>query len=269
MQAEPATRRPESSVGSASVLLEVSEVSVRFGGIAALDHISFSLGSGCCGMIGPNGAGKTTLLDSLSGLRRPTSGSVRMDGGDITHRSASWLARAGVRRTFQRHQPFGWLTVEENLLVPLEWRGRSRRIIADMLSMPSTRRRVDEFHEQIDAVIERCGLERVRNVAAGALPIGQIRLLEFARAIIGTPRLLLLDEPTSGLGGAESEQMASVVRELTDEGCTIMLVEHDLEFVLGLCDRVIVLEQGRLLADDTPTNVRTDPAVIAAYIGED
>jgi branched-chain amino acid transport system ATP-binding protein len=249
-------------------MVRVEEVAVRFGGISALDGVSFSLDKGCCGVIGPNGAGKTTLIDALSGIRAPSSGRIFVDGLDVTKRSATWLARNGVRRTFQRHQAFGWLTVDENLLVPLEWRGRGRRIVADLLGLPTARRRAQSHGERIDAVLEQCGLTSVRGHSAASLPIGQIRLLEFARAIIDPPRLLLLDEPTSGLSEPDTERLAAAIESLTRETeCTVVVVEHDLSFVLRVSDRLVALQQGSVIADGPPSAVSSDPRVVAAYIG--
>jgi branched-chain amino acid transport system ATP-binding protein len=249
-------------------LLDVRDMHVRFGGIKALDGVSLQLDKGCCGIIGPNGAGKTTLLDALAGIRTPTSGVIRVDGNDVTRRSATWLARHGIRRTFQRHQAFGWLSVEENVQVALEWRGRSRRVLSDLVAAPSTRRRIVEMQERVDEVLERCGLTSVRSRSAATLPIGQVRLLEFARAIIDRPRLLLLDEPTSGLGKSDTDRLAEVIRDVTtNDSCAALLVEHDLDFVVGVCDRLVVLQEGRLLADGEPVAVCREPAVITAYIG--
>ncbi len=257
------------ATGEAVPLLEVRGVSVRFGGIVAVSEVNLSIdATGCVGMIGPNGAGKTTLLDAMGALRQPTRGRVLLDGVDVTKKSSTWLARNGVRRTFQRHQAFGWLTVEENVLVALEWQGRSRNIARDLLRTPGRRRQTRELLARVDGVIERCGLSDVRTKPAASLPIGQVRLLEFARAIVDRPRLLLLDEPTSGLGSAETELLGEIIRDVTRTECAAVLVEHDLDFVMGLCDRVVVLDQGTVLADDTAAAVRNDPAVVSAYIGD-
>jgi branched-chain amino acid transport system ATP-binding protein len=254
--------------GAGTPLLDVDRVTVSFGGIRALNDVSLQLTQGCCGIIGPNGAGKTTLLDTLSGIRHPDFGRIRLDGEDVSGRSSTWLAQHGLRRTFQRHQAFGWLTVEENLLVAVEWRGRSRRVVADLLGTPGTRRRRAQHADRVVETLEQCGLMPVRNERAATLPIGQLRLLEFARAIIDRPRLLLLDEPTSGLGPEDTRRLGAVIAEAVSDGsCAAILVEHDLDFVLGVCNRLIVLQLGAVLADGEPETVRHDAAVIDSYIG--
>jgi branched-chain amino acid transport system ATP-binding protein len=244
-------------------------VTVRFGGITAVDGVTLDVPRGqVVGLIGPNGAGKTTLLDAISGLRTPTEGRVALDGADVTSRSASWLSRHGVRRTFQRHQAFGWLSVRQNVLVPLEWRTRGRGLLGDVLGLPHRRRETAALLERADEVIELCGLSAVRDVSAATLPIGRLRLLEFARAIVDAPRLLLLDEPTSGLGPRETELLREVLLGLVQRHeLTVVLVEHDIDFVMGLADRIVCLVQGSVLADGPPAEIRKNPEVIAAYLG--
>jgi branched-chain amino acid transport system ATP-binding protein len=253
-----------------SPMLVVDDLTIRFGGIRAVDGVSFEISGGCCGIIGPNGAGKTTLLDALAGIRPPTAGRISLDEEDVTRRSSTWRARHGVKRTFQRNQAFGWLTVEENLLVAAEWRGRGAHILADLYGTPGARRREARHAERIDEVLEICGLVSVRKKPAATLPIGQLRLMEFARAIVDTPRLLLLDEPTSGLGDADTDRLGNAVRALTAGGnCAAILVEHDLDFVVRVCDRLVVLDLGRVIADGEPATVCNDPEVIRAYVGVD
>jgi branched-chain amino acid transport system ATP-binding protein len=249
--------------------LELHEVTVKFGGITAVDRVNLSVGRGeVVGLIGPNGAGKTTLLDTISGLRTPSSGKTLFNGADVTSRSASWLSRRGVRRTFQRHQAFGWLTVRENVLVPLEWKTRSTGLIGDVLTLPRRRRQLDGLMARVDEVLELCGLTEVRDANAASLPIGQLRLLEFARAIVDAPRLFLLDEPTSGLGQNETELLKKILLDLVrTEQMTVVLVEHDVEFVMSLASRVVCLVQGAVLADGDPAEVRANPDVIASYLG--
>jgi len=250
--------------------LEARDVTVKFGGIIALDSLSLSVSPGeCVGLIGPNGAGKTTFLDCLSGHRPANSGVVLLDGSEVTSRSATWLAKANVRRTFQRTQCFGWLSVEENIAIPLELVGRYRYLLSDLLQLRASARRSARVRDLASEVIHRCGLSEVKDTPAASLPIGLLRMLDFARAVVGSPSLLLLDEPTSGTGKDGSERLAALIKEMTAEReCSIVLVEHDVEFVMNLCDRIIVLDQGTILSQGTPAEVRHDPAVMAAYIGK-
>ncbi|MFB7864018.1 ABC transporter ATP-binding protein [Streptomyces sp. NPDC056069] len=235
-----------------TALLEATGVGVRFGGVRALEDVAVRVRSGeVCGLIGPNGAGKTTLFDVLSGIRRPERGQVLLDGVDITRRSPVWRARHGVRRTFQRQQLFGQLTVEDNLVVAQEWR---RGPVA------ARRARAAE-------VLRVCGLAALAGTYAGVLPVGQARMAELARALADPPRLLLLDEPASGMSAEERGRLAAVVRLLAEEGCAVLLVEHHVSFVMELCARVVVLDLGRVLAEGPAEAVRADPRVRAAYLG--
>jgi branched-chain amino acid transport system ATP-binding protein len=260
---------PVSNGKVANPILEARTVTMAFGGVRALSEVSVSFAAGeICGLIGPNGAGKTTLFDCLTGIRRPTSGSIRYGGEEVTGRSATWFARQGMRRTFQRQQIFGWLPVEDNVLVALEWRGGGGGLAADLLSLPSRRSRERERRARVDEVLERCGLEALRLEPAANLPIGQARMVELARAVVDRPKVLLLDEPTSGLEESEVENLAIVVRRLCEEeGCAVVLVEHDVGFVMRECHRVVVLNLGCVIANDVPEVVRADAAVRAAYLG--
>jgi branched-chain amino acid transport system ATP-binding protein len=249
--------------------IEARGLTVQFGGITALDGIDLEVGAQeRCGIIGPNGAGKTTLLDVLSGLRAPTRGHVSFQGVDIAKKGPTGISRLGLRRTFQRQQPFGWLSVEENVLVALEWRGRGGRIVADLLSTPSTKRHRKAHMARVDDVLKQCGLTEVRHDPAAAQPIGNIRLLEFARAIADWPKMLLFDEPTSGLNQRDAERLAQAMLDVNSSAdCGFVLVEHDVAFVTSVCDRMVVLHQGRTLADGPPRAVLDDPLVVEAYIG--
>ena len=260
---------PATNGKMATPILEASAVTMAFGGVRALSEVSVSFAAGeICGLIGPNGAGKTTLFECLTGIRRPTSGSIRYGGEEVTGRSATWFARQGMRRTFQRQQIFGWLPVEDNVLVALEWRGGGGGLAADLLSLPSRRSRERERRARVDEVLELCGLEALRLEPAANLPIGQARMVELARAVVDRPKVLLLDEPTSGLEESEVENLAVVVRRLCEEEeCAVVLVEHDVGFVMRECHRVVVLNLGSIIANDVPEVVRGDPAVRAAYLG--
>jgi branched-chain amino acid transport system ATP-binding protein len=249
--------------------LQIREIEVTFSGVIALNAVSMdALRGEVLGLIGPNGAGKTTLFDVVSGIREPSRGSVTFDGEDITARSTVWRSRAGIRRTFQRQQVFGRLTVEENVLCALEWHGGGGGILADLIGSPTRRRIERRRRSEIDEVIELCGLESVRKTMAGSLPIGTARMVELGRALAESPKLLLLDEPTSGLGDAEVERLSTVIHRLREtRTCAIMLVEHDISFVMAHCDRITVLQRGEVLAEGSPAEIQANPEVRDAYLG--
>ncbi|MEU9145760.1 ABC transporter ATP-binding protein [Streptomyces sp. NPDC048349] len=250
-------------------LLEARGVGVRFGGVRALTGVDFALRAGeVCGLIGPNGAGKTTLFDVLSGIRRPDQGRVLLDGVDVTRRSPVWRARHGMRRTFQRQQLFGQLSVADNLLVGQEWRGGGGGLAADLVAFPARRARERARRERGERVLADCGIGALGTSYAGGLPVGQARMVELARAVADPPRVLLLDEPASGMSAPEREQLAEVVRRLArEEGCAVLLVEHNVAFVMDLCARVVVLDLGAVLTEGPPAEVRADPLVREAYLG--
>ncbi|GLW62671.1 ABC transporter ATP-binding protein [Actinomadura rubrobrunea] len=246
-------------------MIEIEDVSVRFGGVRALTGVSLTVAEGAvCGVIGPNGAGKTTLFDVITGLRRPTSGRVRLRGADVTSAGAVRRARLGLRRTFQRPQVFGRLTVLDNVLAALEWRGGGGGLAADLVGARSRRRLEAARRDRALAALDRCGIADLRDAYAADLPIGRRRMVELARAIVDDPAVLLLDEPTSGLDADQAAVFADVVRSLD---ATVLLVEHDVGFVMTTCDRVVVLDLGEVIADGPPERIRTDPRVRTAYLG--
>jgi branched-chain amino acid transport system ATP-binding protein len=250
-------------------LLEAREITVRFGGVTALSNVSVPFASNeICGLIGPNGAGKTTLFDTISGIRPPTSGRIVYNGIDITRRSVTWRARQGIRRTFQRQQTFGWLSVEDNVIAAMEWRGGGGGLLADLVRSPTRQSLEHQRRKRVDEVLELCGIADIAKAPTASLPLGKARLAEMARAIADHPRVLLLDEPTSGLEEAEVESFGAslhAVRE--EEHCAVVLVEHDVGFVMRMSDRVVALDLGVVLADGTPEKVRNDQAVVEAYFG--
>ncbi len=238
-------------------LLDIKSVSVRFGGNVAVQDVDLSAEAGrVTGLIGPNGAGKTTLFNVITGLQNPTRGQVLLDGEDITGLPPFKRARKGVARTFQRLELFGALTVRENIQVAASIRKRWGTS--------------DEHPSETAArLLARVGLESMGDIRASDLPTGQARLVELGRALATEPRLLLLDEPASGQDESETEHFADLLRELAEEGIAILLVEHDMQLVMNVCEYIHVLDFGRLMAAGSPSAIRSDPAVLAAYLGSE
>ncbi|MDO8363946.1 MAG: branched-chain amino acid ABC transporter permease/ATP-binding protein [Actinomycetota bacterium] len=243
--------------------LAVRDVTVRFGGVSALDEVSLEVAPGhVVGLIGPNGAGKTTLIDAITGYSRPFAGSMHLGDQDLTRMSPAARARGGITRTFQSLELFDDLTVRENLLAASD--GRSQwRWLSDPFWCP--RRVLDGQAAQAVRILE---LEPDLDRLPTDLPYGRRRLLSIARAVSTSPSVLLLDEPAAGLDDVESRELATLIRRLADEsGLAILLVEHDMEVVMSICDRVTVLDAGRTIASGTPQEIQRDPAVMAAYLG--
>jgi branched-chain amino acid transport system ATP-binding protein len=255
----------------AGVTLEGVALTKRFGGLAAVDGVSVRVDPGeVVALIGPNGAGKTTLFQCLTGGERPDSGAVVLDGRDVTRLQPDARARLGMGRTFQRLAVFPTMSVEDNLRVGAENRShdsglvRVGRLLLGMLGFPS----VDDAGN--DALVERTltllGLRPVRAAPTGALPTGTLRLVELGRALCHEPRVLLLDEPASGLDTTETVELQRVIRGIADDGVGVLLVEHDVDLVFDVADRVYAMAEGRLLAEGAPDAVRTHPAVREAYL---
>ncbi|KUN80744.1 ABC transporter ATP-binding protein [Streptomyces griseoruber] len=233
-------------------LLRAEGVTVAFGGRRALDSVSLTAEAGrVTGLIGPNGAGKSTLFDVVSGLRRPRTGRVRLDGRDITREGPARRARRGMSRTFQHLELFGRLSVRDNLLVAAEL-GPGRRHAA----------------RTADAVLDRLGLTALAEDPADALPTGVARLVEVGRALVLRPRVLLLDEPAAGQDAEETERFAALLRSLAADGTAVLLVEHDMSLVMSVCDEVYVLDLGHVVACGPPALIQRDETVLAAYLGE-
>ena len=250
--------------------LELSSVTVTFGGMKALDNVSLELQSGeVLGLIGPNGAGKTTLFDVISGLRQPKDGRVLLGGRDMTSKSAVQRARWGLRRTFQRVQIFGWLSVQDNVLAALEWEGGGGGIVADLFAFPTRKRRERKRIKTTDDVLEKCGILGIRDEPVATLPIGMARMVELARALVASPTILLLDEPSSGLSSTEAAALGECISRIKRERtCSVVLVEHDVGFVMRYCDQIVVLNLGSVLAAGTPEEIQRNAEVRAAYLGE-
>jgi branched-chain amino acid transport system ATP-binding protein len=233
-------------------LLEASGVTVTFGGRRALDSAGLTAQTGkITGLIGPNGAGKSTMFDVICGLRRPVTGTVRLDGKDVTRHGPARRAAHGMARTFQRLELFGRLTVRENLLVAAEFSRHRRHAV-----------------RHTSALLDRLGIAEFANVPADSVPTGTARLVEVGRALAARPTYLLLDEPAAGLDAEETEKFAALLRSLADnEGVAILLVEHDMSLVMGTCDRIYVLDLGKNVINGTAAEVRRDERVLAAYLG--
>jgi branched-chain amino acid transport system ATP-binding protein len=233
----------------------VDGVFVRFGGVVALDDVGLSVEPGqIAGLIGPNGAGKTTLFNVICGLQHSDAGSVQLDGHDLAGLPAHRRARVGLARTFQRLEVFGSLTVRENVLVAAEIRRRWSRDGSDPRGVA-------------DGLLARLGLADVSRRRVEELPTGIVRLVEVARALAAKPSVLLLDEPSSGLDDHETDELATLLGWVAENGVGILLVEHDMGLVMSACSRVYVLDRGRLLAAGSPAEIRSDERVEASYLG--
>ena len=250
------------------MLLAVEDLAIAFGGLAALSGVSIEVGEGeIFGLIGPNGAGKTTVFNVLTGLYRPDSGRVRFAGADLARLSPHRIARAGIGRTFQNTEVFRALSALDNVLVGAH-SSLQGGILSAAVGAPGVRCEEALARARARALLERVGLGDVADVPAGSLPLGRQKRLEMARALAGGPRLLLLDEPAGGLNPTETRMLMELIHRLRDElSLTLMVVEHDMELVMGLCERVAVLHYGRKIAEGTPREVAADAAVIEAYLG--
>ncbi|MSM38397.1 MAG: ATP-binding cassette domain-containing protein [Geobacter sp.] len=249
-------------------MLEVRGITQRFGGINALLNISFTVEKGdITGVIGPNGAGKTTLFNIITGIYAQTAGQVFLAETDISHVPAEKLAQRGLVRTFQNIELFGSMTVLENVMVGLHTRS-SCGIISCMGKMPWHMREERHIRKRAQEWLAFCGISDLADHTAGSLPFGKGRLLEIARAMAVEPRIMLMDEPAAGLNNRETSELAGLIRKIRDTGVTVVLVEHDMELVMDICDRIVVLNLGEKLAEGTPREIQENPAVIAAYLGE-
>ncbi len=247
--------------------LEVAGLSKRFGGLPALSDVNFELGRGeVTALIGPNGAGKTTLVNCLSGVLRPDAGSIRFDGREIAGVPAHRIAKLGLTRTFQNLRVFRRLSVRDNVLCGVTIEAGSSLLEA-LVRSPGLRHRERGLRLRALEALDAFGLADRADWPAGALPYGDLKRMEMARAFVSRPRLTLLDEPVAGLNTEETARVAALIRAQRLAGRTMLLIEHDMDLVMGVSDRVVVLDGGRLIAQGTPEEVRENPLVLEAYLG--
>jgi branched-chain amino acid transport system ATP-binding protein len=248
-------------------LLEVRDVTLRFGGVTALDGVRFHINRGeILGLIGPNGAGKTTCFNVMTGVYQPTSGSIVFDGKRLGRRKKHQITRLGIARTFQNIRLFPEMTALENVMVGADAQHRTS-VLSALFRLPRHHREEREGRARAMELLELVGIAHRAEEAARNLPYGDQRRLEIARALATGPALLCLDEPAAGFNPAEKTKLLELIRRIRDDGYTVLLIEHDMRLVMGVTDRIVVLEFGKKIAEGAPAEIRENPAVVAAYLG--
>jgi branched-chain amino acid transport system ATP-binding protein len=256
-----------SAAGGREPVLTVDHVAVHFGGLVAIADMRFDVYPGeVLGLIGPNGAGKTTAFNVITGFLRPTKGEVRFKGVSLNGLKPHEVTSLGLVRTFQRTSVFQNNTVFENVLIGLHRRGRAT-VLDTLLALPRERQSERELKEEAWSILRLVGIERRAFELAGALPYGDQRLVGVALALAAKPSMLLLDEPVSGMNASETASFMRLLGTIKEQGITILLVEHDMPMVMGVSDRIVVLNYGRIIAEGSPAAIQKNPDVIAAYLG--
>jgi branched-chain amino acid transport system ATP-binding protein len=249
-------------------MLRLDGIGKRFGGLTALEGISFNVTRGAItGIIGPNGAGKTTLFNVATGIYAPSQGAVLLEGKNISAFPPEKRARLGLVRTFQNIELFGKMTVLENVMVGLHTQSKSG-LFSCAFRMPWQLNEERRIRETALKWLDFVGIPELAEVEAGTLSFGKGRLLEIARAMALEPKLLLMDEPAAGLNSRETAELAQLIKRIRDLGITVALVEHDMDLVMDICDNLVVLNLGTMLAEGTPREIQDNPAVVTAYLGE-
>jgi ABC-type branched-subunit amino acid transport system ATPase component len=255
---EPATTAP---------LLDVDRLTIKFGGVIALDDVSFDIKPGeILGLIGPNGAGKTTAFNVITGVYQATSGTVTFDGTVLRKKKRYQITKLGIARTFQNIRLFPSMTALDNVLVGADAHSKVG-ILRAIFRTPYFRRMERESRDEARALLKFVGVDGRAEEFSTNLSYGDQRRLEIARALATRPKLICLDEPAAGFNPAEKQRLMQLIRDIRDAGNTVLLVEHDMKLVMGVCDRIVVLEFGKKVAEGTPAEIQANPVVIAAYLG--
>ncbi|MEQ6901718.1 ABC transporter ATP-binding protein [Nocardioides sp. YIM 152588] len=250
-------------------VLDVRNLTLKFGGLTALDDVSFQIHKGeILGLIGPNGAGKTTCFNAITGVYRPTSGDIVFEGESVVGLKKHKVTQKGIARTFQNIRLFPAMTALENVLVGTDAQHKTG-ILSALFRLPRHRHEEERGHRRAMELLRFMGIAGKADELASNLSYGDQRRLEIARAMATEPKLICLDEPAAGFNPAEKVQLMELIRKVRDQGYTVLLIEHDMKLVMGVTDRIVVLEFGRKIAEGRPDEIRDNPAVIAAYLGVD